>query len=419
MSPKLPRSLAMDVDNLFYGLQRLDLDIVKEVIKNNPDNIKAMLAQERRNRVTQGPAIIALFFKSYERGPHNPRSPEDLREMLDLIIQHGADVNAVSRAGRNAMHYVVNEGEVDLLLERGLDINQLDRDGKSPLFHVRHQLVGHMIERGAKLDVVARNGDTLLHRSIDQWEFDFMEEILASGVPASASSENYAGVFSMIPGLLHRGSDRLIDRVIKLRDAGADVNCAKEGYDPPIYAAIGSEKALKLMLHLGADPKLLVRDKESAHRAAREAIRHDNLMALKMVHEMAPGWVDTYLENETTPIHQAVLHASSQCLGWLVDELNLDLDAVNKAGETPIVWAANRPRHLDSVKGIEHAVMLGANPHARCPKTDKKVYGLLRTGKMKNMVGSEFRAFLSAAEVRWNLRQHIKAVSGRKPTANP
>jgi|GEM_PF-1885970 len=59
------------------------------------------------------------------------------RDMVDLLLERGADVKIRNRFGQTLLHRAAAGGELDLVrlfLSRGLDINAVDNEGRTPLF---------------------------------------------------------------------------------------------------------------------------------------------------------------------------------------------------------------------------------------------------------------------------------------------
>jgi ankyrin repeat protein len=54
-------------------------------------------------------------------------------EVIIFLPQLGADIHAVDRYGRNAVHLATNREKVIILHALGVDINATDCDGKTPL----------------------------------------------------------------------------------------------------------------------------------------------------------------------------------------------------------------------------------------------------------------------------------------------
>ena len=57
-------------------------------------------------------------------------------EAVNLLVELGADVNAVNKAGQTALHGAANQGfstVVQFLVEKGANLNTKDRGGYTPL----------------------------------------------------------------------------------------------------------------------------------------------------------------------------------------------------------------------------------------------------------------------------------------------
>jgi len=88
-------------------------------------------------------------------------------DMVRLLIEHGADVNAVNHYGSSALYQAAlmknTEEAARILLEKGADVNAASWDGETPLHRAvisPTDLVKLLIEYGAKVDVKDNEGKT-------------------------------------------------------------------------------------------------------------------------------------------------------------------------------------------------------------------------------------------------------------------
>lgn len=64
----------------------------------------------------------------------------DRPQLVEALLKHGADANALDSTGQSALHWAVGDAEVEsvrLLIEAGADVNAKDKEGHTPLSHVR------------------------------------------------------------------------------------------------------------------------------------------------------------------------------------------------------------------------------------------------------------------------------------------
>ena len=67
---------------------------------------------------------------------HQNITAEQRKEMCELLVAHGADVNVRRRNGNTPLHLAARGGQKDileLLIDKGADMNIINNAGRSPL----------------------------------------------------------------------------------------------------------------------------------------------------------------------------------------------------------------------------------------------------------------------------------------------
>jgi ankyrin repeat protein len=145
------------------------------------------------------------------------------RKLVDLILEAGADINAIDSFGQNVVHRVVES----------------------------HKLLKHVLNRGADPNVRAHNGDTQLMRAA------LMERKRAVSIlrKAGASEDGLLDVY-----LLNACYADKRDEIEEYLDKGADVNFQRLG--TPLCAATdrGDLELAQRLLDAGADIDLPITD---------------------------------------------------------------------------------------------------------------------------------------------------------------
>ncbi len=106
-------------------------------------------------------------------------------EDLNLLLQHGADVNAQDINGRSALFYQRGIKQLELLLKHGADIHLLDKDGHSALDYWANDKVRqeYLISQGAQshkpidLIQITKFGDhTITMNDLDNYAYLIVNE---------------------------------------------------------------------------------------------------------------------------------------------------------------------------------------------------------------------------------------------------
>ena len=94
----------------------------------------------------------------------------DHKEIVELLIANGADVNAEEKMGGTPLHYAATTAQkeiVELLIANGGDVNAKDKDGDTPLHGaaLRKDFAVLLIAKGANVNAKGKYGETPLHRA--------------------------------------------------------------------------------------------------------------------------------------------------------------------------------------------------------------------------------------------------------------
>lgn len=94
-------------------------------------------------------------------------------EQAKLLLEHGADLNAITPEGANALHLAAAAGRIELsrfLISKGIAIDAKSKAGTTPLFGAvvsgSKDLVGDLISKGADVNTVGSEGQTPLDLAI-------------------------------------------------------------------------------------------------------------------------------------------------------------------------------------------------------------------------------------------------------------
>ncbi|MGL4463239.1 MAG: ankyrin repeat domain-containing protein [Planctomycetia bacterium] len=102
---------------------------------------------------------------------------EDHPEMIRLLADAGADVNAGDDRGHTPLHLAANPEAVEALVEVGADVNARSRDGGTPLHLAageadRADVMAALLEAGADAKAVDARGETALDVALARGDDD-------------------------------------------------------------------------------------------------------------------------------------------------------------------------------------------------------------------------------------------------------
>ena len=187
----------------------------------------------------------------------NSRTRREAR-LFDAVRAGVSDVGATDSNGRTALHYAVSNSEADvmfLLVEHGADINAQDKAGVSPL-HLAIEdvaLARWLLLKGADYRAKTDEGSTPLDyaRELKATQSSQLLQLWADVKEGRVKPNDELGKYLLLP--THKAS-KILDAIA----AGADDTtlCSKAGRTALHYAAEGNESDLvTLLLERDANPK--------------------------------------------------------------------------------------------------------------------------------------------------------------------
>jgi ankyrin repeat protein len=192
--------------NLWAAIDDKDLTKIRAIVNDCPESAAS------RNKLGETPLHWAAL--------------EGHNDLVELLLAHGADVNAKDNGNYTALHEAALAGHndlVELLLAHGADVNTKDKDGFTALhdaaWHGYKDVVELLLAHGADVNAKDNNGYTALSSAVYKCYKDVVELLLAHGADVNAKNNTTRST------ALHDAAWHGYKDVVELLLAhGADIN---------------------------------------------------------------------------------------------------------------------------------------------------------------------------------------------------
>jgi len=282
-------------------------DLVRAAAAGDIEGVRRAIEQggSANSQIPQWTALSAASFYGH-------------REVVDLLLEQGADINkADEESGRTPLHRAIIGEEPEIaagLIERGADVNLRTKAGASALMFavaIGHPaLISTLVEKGAVVEAKTEDGETALMFAAANGLKEIAQLLKAAGADVNALSntgwtalksavrakhveivrwllENGAGVDlkgdSGWTALMSAVQSENLDLARMMTEAGADVNAkTKSGATSLMLAAeYGLVDFVKFLLEKGADVHAKTDKKVTALKLAKYKKSADIVAMLK------------------------------------------------------------------------------------------------------------------------------------------
>jgi ankyrin repeat protein len=265
-------------------------------------------------------------------------------EMVKLLIERGADVNATSwPALHTAISRAKNRDMAEFLIQHGADVNAKDTYGYTPLYYaIRYiynsDFINLLIAKGAKVDTKCTGGETALMSGAVIGRTEAVKLLLEAGADINAKDDRGQTALHRMMDISYRPSKNMAELLLA---RGADVNSKDKDGRTPLHLAAESADAdiVELLLDNGA--RINEKDDESGFTALHYAARFGNKDAAEVL--IARGAdINAKDKQGHTPLQVAVNH------DYKVAELLINKGADSgiraESGQTLLQLAQQRKR---------------------------------------------------------------------------
>ena len=253
---------------IFLAVEDGDIEAVSEALEEGVD------VNSRVGEITRYEGSNKFSIEEGDNTPLHWAINEEVNyQIVELLIEKGADVNAVGELETTPLHlaaYWDHKDIAELLINNGADVNAEGKQGETPFdsasFAKNDEISELLRNHGGK--------HGLIHGAVAGGDFNAVKQFLEEGIEVDLRNETRE---SRITPLHSAGIYNQVDIAKLLIAEGADVNAkTEEELTPLMFAAFGgSIELVELLIGEGADVNAMSASRETALDAAETEIESD------------------------------------------------------------------------------------------------------------------------------------------------
>lgn len=190
---------------------------------SNPTDIPSIVEQfmRRLSKPQNDEPVIILSTDQHYNPDYGGDSllPEKDREIVRLLLSHGANPNVLSTSGRTPLILVTMNADIEtlkLILNYTIDIDQKDRDSRTALMwavlYREKEVVNLLLSRGASVDAATDDGTTALMMATRRNRVDIVRILLAHGADPNKKDNSGETAVSVAATFHHKQILALLHR---------------------------------------------------------------------------------------------------------------------------------------------------------------------------------------------------------------
>ena len=223
-----------------FLLTQLQADKIGQINRQDDDYLdrSEIIVETVRLLVDHGADVNALDYS--HSTPLHLASSQGVLEAVQILIKHGADVNAQNETNLTPLHRASLLGDVQivqLLIDHGADVTAKDWNHKTPLHFASSWVSADAASFMFKLMVNAIVQDretTKANQLIPSAKADTVRLLIKHGADVTAQDKTHSTPLHMA------SSFRLVGGVQILIENGADINSQNESHSTPLHLASSS-----------------------------------------------------------------------------------------------------------------------------------------------------------------------------------
>jgi len=279
-------------------------------------------------------------------------------ELVQFLINRGANVNATDRDGKTPLHKAVEfdyYSTIKILLSNGADVDKVDKDGWTPLrytctYKLDPLALRILVNAGADINFAnnqqnnwSDTGHTLLTKVVSSLGPEYVTYLFELGAKATAHNQEIN--YRLLDQLL---IDQKFEIVNELAKNGFQID-VKDNYGTPLIIKLAEDETrtdeLKAFLKAGANPDITNEYNETAlMKAIKKSISANVSSLLKY-------GANVNHKKETTPLHVAASKKNLSILKLLLKN-GADVNAKDKYGNTPLLQTIRYQSGIDMSEAL-------------------------------------------------------------------